>query len=269
MSILIPKLSPILTNAINSVQENITKTQTKLATGLNPEISGTKASVILSLTSDIATWNTRSTNLKLVDDIVSVAQTGLTSISTLLYQMKNIATLAQTTTGTSDLASLSATYLSLATQINSTANSASVNGSNLLNTSSGITIYPALSSYTTSTIYGYNFATVGTTLATSYSFPTSGTAANAAAKVTLLSGYITTLSTVQTSLSAYSDLLSATATAATSTANGLTSYISDLHGIDTTALQNSLQTYNNQQSIDYYLVGQMNAAASEELRIFR
>jgi flagellin-like hook-associated protein FlgL len=266
MSILIPKLSPILTNAINSVQENITKTQTKLATGLDPEISGTKASVILSLSSDITTWKTRSTNLKLVDDIVSVAQTGLTSISTLLYQMKNIATLAETTTGTSDLASLSATYLSLATQIQSTANSASVNGSNLLNTSSGITIYPALSSYTTSTIYGYNFATVGTTLAGSYTF---STAADAAAKVTTLSGYITTLSTVQTSLSAYSDLLSATATAATSTADGLTSYISDLHGIDTTALQNSLQTYNNQQSIDYYLVGQMNAAASEELRIFR
>ena len=264
MSILIPKLSPILTNAINSVQENITKTQTKLATGLNPEISGTKASVILSLTSDIATWNTRSTNLKLVDDIVSVAQTGLTSISSLLYQMKNIATLAETTTGTSDLASLNATYSSLANQITYTANSASVNGSNLLNTTSGITIYPALSSNTTSTIYGHDFATVGDDLQ-----DTSLTTDNAEDAVTTLSGYITTLSTVQTSLSAYSGLLSATATAATSTANGLTSYISDLHGIDTTALQNSLQTYNNQQSIDYYLVGQMNAAASEELRIFR
>lgn len=269
MSNLIPKLSPILANAINTTQENITKTQTKLATGLDPAISGTNASVVLSLTSDIATWNTRASNLKLIDNIVSVAQTGLTSISILLYQMKNIATLAQTTTGTSDLASLSATYLSLATQIQSTANSASVNGSNLLNTSSGITIYPALSSYTTSTIYGYNFATVGTTLATSYSFPTGDSGANAAAKVTLLSSYITTLSTVQTSLSAYSGLLSATSSAASSTADGLNNYISDLHGIDTTALQNSLQTYNNQLSIDYYLVGQMNAAASDELRIFR
>ena len=74
---------------------------------------------------------------------------------------------------------------------------------------------------------------------------------------------------MQTSLSAYSNLLTATATAANSTANGLNSYISDLHGIDTTALQNNLQTYNNQLSIDYYLVGQMNAAASDELRIFR
>jgi flagellin-like hook-associated protein FlgL len=263
MSNLIPKLSPILTNAINTVQENIAKTQTKLATGLDPEISGTKASVILSLTSDIATWNTRASNLKLVDNIVSVAQTGLTSISTLLYQMKNIATLAATTTDATDLASLNTTYLSLANQITYTANSASINGSNILNTSSGITIYPALSSSTTSTIYGYNFATVGSTLATTLTTDT------AAAKATLLSGYITTLSTVQTSLNAYSVLLTATATAANSTANGLNSYISDLHGIDTTALQNNLQTYNNQLSIDYYLVGQMNAAASDELRIFR
>lgn len=269
MSILIPKLSPILANAINTVQENITKTQTKLATGLDPDISASNSSVILSLTSDIKTWNTRASNLKLVDNIVSVAQTGLTSISTLLYQMKNIATVAQTTTGTSDLASLSATYLSLATQIQSTANSASVNGSNLLNTSSGITIYPALSSSTTSTIYGYNFATIGTNLATSYSFPTGDSGANAAAKVTLLSGHITTLSTVQTTLSAYSGLLAAASTAASSTADSLNSYISDLHGIDSTALQSSLQTYNSQLSIDYYLVGQMNAAAAEELRIFR
>jgi flagellin-like hook-associated protein FlgL len=177
--------------------------------------------------------------------------------------MKNIATLAATTTDATDLASLNTTYLSLANQITYTANSASINGSNILNTSSGITIYPALSSSTTSTIYGYNFATVGSTLATTLTTDT------AAAKATLLSGYITTLSTVQTSLNAYSVLLTATATAANSTANGLNSYISDLHGIDTTALQNNLQTYNNQLSIDYYLVGQMNAAASDELRIFR
>jgi hypothetical protein len=42
-----------------------------------------------------------------------------------------------------------------------------------------------------------------------------------------------------------------------------------MQAVDSTALQAKLQGLNNQQSIDYYLVSQMNTAAQAALTIFR
>lgn len=266
MSALIPKLSPILSTAVSTVQAKISTVQTTLATNVNPDLSAASASAILTLTSDLSTWSTRSTNLKTVKDIVDVAQTGLTSISSLLYQMKTLATLAVSTTDTTELTTLSTSYLTLADQITSTSNSAYINSSsyNLLNNTTGITIYPALSSSTTSTIaLTNNYATIGSALSGDYDL--SNTPAD---KVTTLTSYISGLSADQSALTGYGTLLSSDISNITGIKSGINSYISNLQDIDTTALQADLQSYNNQLSIDYYLVGQMNAAASSELAIF-
>jgi flagellin-like hook-associated protein FlgL len=268
MSALIPKLSPILSTAVSTVQAKISTVQTTLATNVNPDLSAASASAILNLTSDLSTWDTRETNLKTVKDIVGVAQTGLTSISSLMYQMKTLATLAESTSDNSELDSLSASYLSLANQIIYTANSAYINASsdNLLNNNTtGITIYPGLSSNTTSTIkLTNNYATFGTTLASDHDL-----SSLPGDKVTALTGFIGDLSADQSALTGYSTLLSSNISNITGIKSGIDSYISNLQDIDATALQADLQSYNNQLSIDYYLVGQMNSAASSELAIFR
>jgi hypothetical protein len=49
----------------------------------------------------------------------------------------------------------------------------------------------------------------------------------------------------------------------------LQSTINSLQAVDQTALQAQLQQLNNQQSVDYYLVSQMNTAAQAVLNIFR
>jgi hypothetical protein len=49
----------------------------------------------------------------------------------------------------------------------------------------------------------------------------------------------------------------------------LQSTIDSIQNIDQSSAQAQLQQLNNQQSIDYYLVSQMNTAAAAALTIFR
>ena len=262
----ITQLSSTLSSAVNTVQKKIATTQTELATNVNPSLSPIYNSVILTLSNNINTWGTRSTNLNTTNDIVRVAQTGLSSISSLLYEMQTLAISAESTTGTSDLASLNATYQSLATQINTIANNATIGGTGLLNTTSGITIYPALSTSVTSTVYGYDYASIGSALTTAYPLSSNSAAVTAA---TQLATYIESVTAAQASMSAYSSMLTLDSTAATAFASSSSSYISDLQGLNTTTLQTDLTGYNNQLDVDYYLIGQMNSAASAALTIFK
>jgi flagellin-like hook-associated protein FlgL len=275
VSSLISKLSPTLSNAINTVQSKVATVQTTLATNVNPDLSAASASAILTLTSDLSTWNTRSTNLKTVKDIVDVAQTGLTSISSLMYQMKTLANLADSLDATSstydtELNSLWASYITLANQITNTASSAYINSnSNNLLTSDEITIYPALSSDTNSNIYlTNNYEIIGNAFS-GHSWTVGDTDyLSPGDTYDELTTYISKLSADQSALTGYGTLLSSAISNITGIESGINSYISNLQDIDTTALQADLQSYNNQLSIDYYLVGQMNAAASSELAIF-
>ena len=261
MSSLIPLLSPILSKAVNDVQAKIVRTQTELATNVNPDLSAASAGVILSLSSDISTWDIRTTNLKTANDLVGLTQTALASILSILNQMTSLVNTANS--DPSPGSRLNSTYQSLAKQISSIANSAVLNGNSLLGTSHTITIYPALSSSSSSDVTGQDFSTVGTGLTSGYDLTISN------AKLTELEGLIQDVTTLQSSMSAYSGAIKADISAATGFSNGLNSYINDLQNVDTTALQANLQNLNNQQSIDYYLISQMYSAAASELAIYR
>ena len=92
---------------------------------------------------------------------------------------------------------------------------------------------------------------------------------NAAAAVASLKTQLDTISTGQSTLSAASTGLTAQASANTALKTGLTNTVNSIQNIDATAMQAKLQQLNNQQSIDYYLVSQMNTEAAAILSIFR
>ena len=94
-------------------------------------------------------------------------------------------------------------------------------------------------------------------------------ASNAAAAVASLTTQLQTISTGQSTLSAASTGLTAQASANTALKTGLTNTVNSIQNIDATAMQAKLQQLNNQQSIDYYLVSQMNTEAAAILSIFR
>jgi len=84
-----------------------------------------------------------------------------------------------------------------------------------------------------------------------------------------LTTQLTTISTGQSSLSASSTGLTAKASAVSALQQGLQNTVDTIQNIDATAMQARLQQLNNQQSIDYYLVSQMNTEAAAILSIFR
>uniref|UniRef100_UPI0040481113 flagellin n=1 Tax=Polynucleobacter sp. TaxID=2029855 RepID=UPI0040481113 len=92
---------------------------------------------------------------------------------------------------------------------------------------------------------------------------------NANAAIASLTTLISTTSTGQSSLSAANTGLSATLSAVQALKSGLQNTVDTIQNIDATAMQAKLQQLNNQQSIDYYLVSQMNTQAAAILSIFR
>jgi flagellin-like hook-associated protein FlgL len=94
-------------------------------------------------------------------------------------------------------------------------------------------------------------------------------ATNAASAIGTLTTQLTTVSTGQSSLSASATGLTAKSKAVEALQNGLQNTVDTIQNIDATAMQARLQQLNNQQSIDYYLVSQMNTEAAAILSIFR
>lgn len=260
LSNLAQSLSPILSSAVTNVQSKIQKTQTELATNVNPNLSGASIGVIVSLSTDISTWSTRTVQLKTANDLVGATQTGLSSISTILSQMLGLVNSA--VSDPTNTSSYTASYNSLAEHIRAIATSAQINGSTLLGPSPGITIYPALSSSISSNVAGVNFASIATSLTNS------DISASSTDTIATLNGYIAQVSAMQSSMNAYSSAISSDISAANGFSSGLSAHISSLQNIDTASLQANLQSLNNQQSIDYYLITQMNSASAAQLTIF-
>jgi flagellin-like hook-associated protein FlgL len=98
---------------------------------------------------------------------------------------------------------------------------------------------------------------------------TASKVSNADYATQIITAQLTTVTTAQSTISAGSVGLEAQLKNVTALKNGLTNTVNAIQNVDATAMQAKLQQLNNQQSIDYYLVSQMNTEASAILSIFR
>jgi flagellin-like hook-associated protein FlgL len=94
-------------------------------------------------------------------------------------------------------------------------------------------------------------------------------AANAPEAIALISQFISQISSTQASLSAASTNLNTALDSSTKLATSSQKTVDDIQNIDLTALQANLQALSVQQSLDFQVISQMNAAASSLLAIFR
>jgi flagellin len=99
--------------------------------------------------------------------------------------------------------------------------------------------------------------------------PDISTQSGAAAAITSLKKALDTTSTNQSSIAADQMALTTIATTDTSISQNLQNTIDSIQKPDAAALQMQLQEANNQQSMNYYLINQMNQEAQSFLSIFR
>jgi len=263
-------LGPILSAAVRKTDQSIYDVQRSLATGKNPNINAADRSVSTSIELEISLWAVRQQSINQTQNIIDVARTGLDSATSLVYQLQTLASSASSGTfSDTDLSNMNATFLVLAKQIISTASNATVNGKNLLVGTTGAVFYVGISTATRSatamTIAGINLDSIGA-ICTALSITSSGAATSA---IYVLSTQLTNISAGQSSLSANYMAMAANSTAASSISASLEGYIAATENIDATALQIKLQELNQQQSINYYLVSQMNLESEKLLAIFK
>jgi flagellin-like hook-associated protein FlgL len=259
-------LASTLSTAVNDTQSSIVDIQKQLAAGkktLNPAENG----VITRLSAQSSGYATVVDNIVAARNVINVAQSGLTSIASIITQMKNLATQAASVGLTdSDRESLQVTFSNLATQVGNLGTSASVNGNNLL-AGTDLTVRTDIdgSGVPTTTISASDITTISTTIAAL----NISTIALASTAMSSLATQLETVSTDQSNLSASDGALAAQGKNAQTLSDGLAKVVDTIQNVDSTKLQAMLQNMNTQQSIDYYLVSQMNTEAAAVLTIFR
>ena len=266
MNNVITGLASTLSGAVNDVQSEIVKTQTDLAAGkrtLNPAETG----VVTRLSAQASAYATVVQNVVAAQNVIHVAQSGMTSIVAIMVQMKNMAVQASSVgLSDSDRESLQVTFNNLALQVANLGTSADVNDNNLLDgTTLTVTTDITGNNDPTTTIGPVDVATTAAALAEL----DISTTELASAALLSLTDEINTMSSGQASLSASLVALEAQGANAQKLSDGLNKVIDSIQNIDATKLQAYLQNLNTQQSVDYYLVSQMNTAAAAVLTIFR
>ncbi|AWW49531.1 flagellin [Polynucleobacter paneuropaeus] len=140
MSNTITSLASTLTQSVNEVQKGIVETQNQLASG-NATLNAAETGVVSRMTAQVAGYGSVTKNLTDAGSAIDVAQSALTSISTIMSQLKGLATQASSAGfASTDRDSLNLTFQNLTNQIQQLVTSASVNGANLLNTDFGLQV---------------------------------------------------------------------------------------------------------------------------------
>ena len=140
MSNTITSLASTLTQSVNEVQKGIVETQAQLASG-KATLNAAETGVVSRMTAQVAGYGSVTKNLTDAGSAIDVAQSALTSISTIMSQLKGLATQASSAGfASTDRDSLNLTFQNLTNQIQQLVTSASVNGANLLNTDFGLQV---------------------------------------------------------------------------------------------------------------------------------
>jgi len=256
----------------------ITSITTQLSTNkkiLDPAQQG----VVTRLNSQVTSYAAAHNNIAKAQNVLNVTATGLTSIASLLTQMQDLANKASDATmTTSDAAKLNQTFQNLLTQVTSTASKSKVDSVGLLGPGSvPLDIQTGLTSADTTTIDGVN-STAADLIPTGAD--STGAAAGAglldisaqggaAAAIAALKTALDTVSTNQSSVAASQLALKTVDATDASISQNLQNTIDSIEKPDAAALQMELQNANNQQSMNYYLINQMNQQAQAVLTIFR
>ena len=283
----ITALQSTLTVGISDVQKNISKIQTQLATN-SKDLDPGQLGQVTRLSSQVTGYNSAVQNIAQARSAIAVSQTALSSINDLMTQLTDLANKsASGSLNAADRTNLNVTFQALVTQIDGIATNATVNGVNLvgsaaadlkvqtgLTAADSTTITKAISGTTGLGLTAAAATTAGT-VALNPSFSAAvttfdiSTANDAAVAVTLLNSALGTLSSNQSALAAADAGLAAKSKTDASIATNLQSAIDAIQKPDQAALQMQLTQANNQQSIDYYLISQMNTASQAALTIFR
>ena len=255
-------------NSLSSNANGINSIQRQLSTN-KKDLDPAQQGVVTRLSSQVASFGAAHNNIAKAQNVLSVAATGLSTISSLLTQMQDLANKANDATMTSaDAAKLNQTFQHLLSQITSTADNSKIDSVGIAGTSSvDLTIQTGLTTGAgdTTTVSAVK-SDAATLQIDTQDISTSG---GARAAIAALKAALDTVSTNQSSVAADQAALTSQDALNSSISQNLQNTIDSIQKPDAAQLQMDLQNMNNQQSMNYYLINQMNQEAQGVLTIFR
>jgi len=244
----------------------ITSIQTQLSTNkkiLDPAQQG----VVTRLNSQVTSFSAAHNNIAKAQNVLNVAATGLKSIASLITQMQELANKANSPTMINDdRTKLNDTFQGLLTQLTNTAETTQIDGSGLLGSSAvSLDIQTGLDASDATQIHAQKADAATLSIDTA----DISTVGGAAAAIAALKAALSTVSASQSGIAADQVSLSSKDTLNSAISSNLQNTIDSIEKPDAAQLQMDLQNANNQQSMNYYLINQMNQQAQAVLTIFR
>ena len=260
-------LASIYSNNAARVQTQIDAIQAQLDTGTKT-LSPTEQTQVTSLSDKATSYAAVDTSISQAKSVVSIAKTGLDSITGVLTQMQRLVEQANTPgMSSSDYMFFNMRYQHMLTQVGEFAVKANINGANLLsgtavlNVRTGIEVNP-VSNMVIQPVNVMRMISAGILGGTRIDDDQSAAAALDAVRAAIheISNGMFQLNNSTRQLDAMSKL-NTTDSASTQVE------INTIQTIDTKALQTQIQLLKNQQSIDYQLMNQFSAHAASRLTI--
>lgn len=266
MSIGIFAPSSVVLNSVTNTQNRTNNLQHELTTNQNI-LDPAQQGVVTRLGSQVAGFTATHTNVSKYQNVLAVTQTGLSSISNILTQLQTIANSANDpTTGTDTATANQKTFSTLMKQIDALSKSSQIDGVSLMD---GAAVDTKVQTGLTSTDQTTLTAVPSDTTALGLTGLDVSTATGAALAITALATALGKISSSQSSIAA--DISSMTNVDALNTtiSQSLSSTITSIQQPNAQQLQQELAALNNQQNINYWILNQMNQAASAVLTLFR
>lgn len=265
-------MSDALTALAALYQSKAQAVDTKIAS-INSQISegkkvltATQLTEVANLSKKVTSYATPEASIKNAKSVISLAQTGLTSVAGYLKQMMQMAQMASAPgISSSDSMSFNNRFLTIFNKIGKAATGASLNGTNLLSGTAGLNVNTGLTKDAASRMHinpvnVYGMMTAGILTGISLDSPQKATQA-----ISQIASALTQIKNGEAALRVATATLDKKSAVIKSNIDTSLTQIKTMESVDVAKLQAQLKDLYFQQKINYNIVSQLNDSASSSL----
>ncbi|MBT8609837.1 hypothetical protein G6660_07235 [Polynucleobacter paneuropaeus] len=249
----------------NTIAAEIASIGQQISTGTKV-LTVSQQKTVATLSKKASSYSTPEASIKNAQSVVALAETGLSSIKSLLQQMQVLAEQASDKQlASSDSTSFNNRFQALVTKIGKDATSAGLKGTNLLSGTAGVNVSTDITGDANSRMRINSVNVYGMLTAGILSGVAVDTPQNATQAISQIQGALLQIQSGQTTLQNASTTLTKKAAALTGDVTAINTQVNSITHVDVKQLQAQLTALHSQYNIDYNLSSQLNSLAAKNL----
>lgn len=261
----ISALDSFYNSRLSALQTQIDSITTELQAG-KKTITPTQQAQVTSLSARALKYSTANTNISQAKNVIGVATTALSSISTLLQQMQRLINQASAPgMSNTDYMTVNIQFQKMMVDLGGYAVKASLNGSNLLTGTAVLNVKSGIDSTPKSTTMVMPVNIMGMIRVGSLSNAALDTKESVAAAADAIRAAMSLVSNGQAQLKQSLKTLTTIQSSSSASARADQATITSIQGINASDLQKKLLQLKAQQTLDYNVITQLDASAAASL----